>query len=93
MFSDRRPRYLQDVLEAIADVHTFTKGMDLQAYLKNSLVQTAVERKLQIVTEALIRIGRREMEMLCPGVDWQSARDMGNFLRHEYERVNNETVW
>ena len=93
MSSDRRPRYLQDVLDAIADVRMFTDGMDLQAYLSNRLVQAAVERKLQIVTEALIRIGRREMELLCPGVDWQSARDMGNFLRHEYERVSNEVVW
>ncbi len=93
MSFDRRPRYLHDVLDAIAAIRTYTEGMDQTAYLQDGLRQAAVERKLQIVTEALIRVGRPDMQTLCPHVDWDSARSMGNFLRHEYDRVDNTRIW
>ena len=51
----------------------YTAGMDQEAYLADGKTQAAVERKLQIATQALIRIGRQEMQELCPGVDWLGA--------------------
>ena len=93
MSFDRRPQYLQDVLDAIEAVREYTAGMDRESYLVDGKTQAAVERKLQIATEALIRIGRQEMQELCPGIDWLGARGMGNFLRHEYDKVNNPSIW
>ncbi len=93
MSFDRRPQYLQDVLDAIEAVREYTAGMDQEAYLADGKTQAAVERKLQILTEALIRIGRQEIQELCPGVDWLGARGLGNFLRHEYDRVESVRIW
>ena len=74
-------------------VREYTAGMDQKACLADGKTQAAVERKLQIATEALTRIGRQEMKELCPGVDWLGARGLGNFLRHEYVRVESMRIW
>ena len=47
---------------------------------------------MQIITEAAIRLGD-DAEILCPGPDWRGIRGMGNFLRHEYHRVDDQIVW
>jgi uncharacterized protein with HEPN domain len=30
---------------------------------------------------------------MVPDVPWRDIRDMGNFLRHEYDRVDLAVVW
>jgi len=52
----------------------------------------AVERKLQIITEAAIRLGS-DAEHRAPGPLWQNIRGFGNWLRHQYERVELRVIW
>lgn len=54
--------------------------------------QAAVERKMLVISEAAVRIGA-SAESLCPGVPWRDIRGIGNWLRHQYDRVNVELVW
>ena len=44
--------HLRDMLKAILLIEQFIEGMDFQAYLADLKTQAAVERELQIVTEA-----------------------------------------
>jgi uncharacterized protein with HEPN domain len=32
-------------------------------------------------------------EELCPAVPWPNVRALGNFLRHEYDRVDAARLW
>lgn len=66
--------------------------MEFAAYVDDVKTKAAVERELQIVTEAAYRL-KPEDEVLCPGPDWRRIRGMGNILRHEYDRVDDEAVW
>lgn len=66
--------------------------MNFEAYRNDQKTKSAVERQLQIVTEAAIRLGDYA-EKLCPGIDWSGFRAMGNILRHIYHRVDDEIVW
>jgi uncharacterized protein with HEPN domain len=52
----------------------------------------AVERKLQTISEAAIRLGN-DAERLCPGLPWNNIRGIGNWLRHQYDRVDVQTLW
>ena len=36
---------------------------------------------------------RDDAETLCPAVPWRDVRGIGNWLRHQYDRVKPETVW
>lgn len=84
--------HLSDILESIRSIEVFVHGMDLDAYRDDPKTQAAVERKIQIISEAAIRL-KDSAEVLCPGVPWRDIRGMGNWLRHQYDRVDIETVW
>jgi uncharacterized protein with HEPN domain len=79
-------------LESIELIGEFTRDMEFASYQRDKKTQAAVERKIQILTEAVIRL---EMEGpdAFPEIDWKAYRGMGNFLRHSYHRVSDEIVW
>jgi len=83
---------LQDILDAITAIEEFTRGITLDAFERDAKTAAAVERKLQVLSEAAIRLGDRA-EVLCPGLPWPNIRGIGNWLRHEYHRVDSLTIW
>jgi len=83
---------LRDIVESIDNIASFVMDMDLEAYRNDLKTKSAVERQLQIIAEAAIRLGE-EAETICPGPDWRGVRGMGNFLRHEYHKVDDKIVW
>jgi uncharacterized protein with HEPN domain len=78
-------------VDAIAMIEQFTSGMDFESFRSNPMVVAAVERKLQIISEAAIRLGD-EVERRCPDVPWQDVRGIGNQLRHAYGRIDLNTI-
>jgi uncharacterized protein with HEPN domain len=66
--------------------------MDFDGYRGDQKTKSAVERQMQIITEAAIRLGD-DGDRLCPGVDWKGFRGMGNRLRHGYHRIDDKIVW
>ena len=83
---------LADILEAIGKIDDFTAGMNFEDFRQDARTVAAVERKLQLVSEAAIRLGE-EAETLCPGLPWRNIRGLGNWLRHQYDRIDLETIW
>jgi len=90
-FDDARS-HLADILSAIESIEEFVRGMSFDDYRDDSKTQAAVERKMLIISEAAIRL-HDKAETLCPGVPWRDIRGIGNWLRHQYDRVDVETVW
>jgi uncharacterized protein with HEPN domain len=84
--------HLRDIPESIDHVNAFIEGFDLLAYEADRKTRSAVERELQIITEAAIRLGP-SADTICPGPDWIGFRGMGNVLRHAYHRIDNEIIW
>jgi uncharacterized protein with HEPN domain len=66
--------------------------MEFTGYQRDEKTKAAVERKMQILTEAVIRLEAEGPEVY-PDIDWKAYRGMGNFLRHSYHRVSDEIVW
>jgi len=66
--------------------------MNLDAYRADVLRKSAVERQLQIITEAAKRLGEYAYA-LCPDEDWKGFCRMGDVLRHGYHKVDDEIVW
>ena len=85
-------RHLRDILESINLINEFIGVMDFPAYQRDEKTRAAVERKIQILTEAVIRLEAEGPETF-PEIDWMGYRGMGNFLRHSYHRVSDEIVW
>ena len=85
-------RWFGDIVDAIAMIEQFTSGMDFESFRSNPMVVAAVERKLQIISEAAIRLGD-VAERRCPDMPWRDVRGIGNQLRHAYERIDLNTIW
>jgi len=83
---------LRDILEGIDMIVQFARDMDLGAFREDPKTIAAVERKLLLISEAAVRLGD-DAERLCPGLPWRNIRGIGNWLRHQYDRVDVETVW
>jgi uncharacterized protein with HEPN domain len=83
---------LRDIAEAIDLIEDFVAGMDFGAFRQDPKTIAAVERKLPVISEAATRLGEQG-PTLCPEIPWHKIRGTGNWLRHQYERVDLETVW
>lgn len=55
-FSPPPQRWFSDIVDAIALIEQFTSGMDFEAFGSNPMAVSAVERKLQIISEAATRL-------------------------------------
>ncbi len=84
--------FLRDIADAIDMIERFTSGMDLEQFSEDPKTVAAVERKLQIISEAAIRLGA-SAESRCPGAPWRDIRGMGNWLRHQYDRIELPVIW
>jgi uncharacterized protein with HEPN domain len=83
---------LRHMLDAIADVQTYTKGKSFEDYLADEMRRHAVERCLEIVSEAS-RYVPREAKARHAEVPWRGVADFGNVLRHDYPNVKHRRVW
>jgi uncharacterized protein with HEPN domain len=71
-FSPAPQRSLRDIVDAIAMIEQFTSGMDFEAFRSNPMAVAAVERKLQIISEAATRLGS-EAEQRIPDQPWRTS--------------------
>ena len=82
----------EDILENIALIEQFSAGMELKAFTEDLKTSNAAERCLERISEAARKLGA-VAEELCPAVPWPQLRAIGNFLRHEYDRIDIVRVW
>jgi uncharacterized protein with HEPN domain len=73
-------------------IEEFTSGMNVEVFRSSPMAVAAVERKLQIISEAAVRLGD-EAERRIPDQPWRDIRRIGNHLRHAYERIDLEKLW
>ena len=83
---------LRDILDSIDQIEQFTVGMDLESFRLDPRTVAAVERHLEKISEAARRLGN-DAETVCPGPPWREIRGLGNWLRHQYDKVDVEMVW
>ena len=84
--------HFEDILDSIALIELFIGDLNYRQYEADQKTKSAVERQLQIITEAAYRLGS-EADVLCPGPDWKGWMGMGNLLRHGYHKIDDAVVW
>ena len=90
----RDPRaFFWDVREAALAIQSFTTGMDAAAYAANPMAQAAVERKFEIIGEALNQLSKLDTAVAARIPDLAQIVAFRNQLIHGYATVNVSTVW
>jgi uncharacterized protein with HEPN domain len=83
---------LEDLLENIGLIRDYTQGLSHQHFIHDRKTQDAVERCLQRISEAAIKL-EGSIEALIPDQPWSAIRAVGNVLRHEYDNVDPNIIW
>ena len=90
--TEKSLKYLSDILMAIALIEEFTTEIsDFKVYDKDRKTQSAVERQLSIIGEAL-----NQFKKLEPAIEIQNDKQIiafRNRLVHAYDSLDNTIVW
>lgn len=83
---------VQDILDAIVEIETFTQGMVFDAFQQDVKTVKAVQLNFIIIGEAAGQIPNTIQETY-PDIPWRLMRAMRNRLVHVYFAVDPKVVW
>lgn len=83
---------LEDIVENIDGATELTAGLSFAEYKGNFGVRKAIERCVEIVSEASRHIPD-DIKETYPNAYWPEIRAIGNLLRHQYQRVDDLVMW
>jgi len=84
--------YLSDILTEIDFLKSTSAGLTFQQYLKSGEKRRAIERSLEIISEATRGIPETD-KALRPEIPWRRIQDLGNVIRHAYFGLAQERLW
>ena len=92
MPSSRRLDRLEDIVRNCERIVRHTAGMSREAYFADEKTIDAVERCLERISEAAVKLGP-ELDARYRDAPWKEARGIGNILRHKYDEVVDDLIW
>jgi len=89
--TEKSEKFLSDILISIELIEEFISGFDFNSYDIDRKTQSAVERQLAIIGEALNQFRKRE-----PNISIENDKQIVAFrnrLIHAYDSLDNSIVW
>ena len=90
--TDQGKKYLSDIIHAIELIDLFTANtVNFEDYVSDMKTQSAVERQLGIIGEAV-----NKFDQLSPELTLENARKIVGFrnrLIHTYDAVDSSMIW
>jgi uncharacterized protein with HEPN domain len=83
---------LDDIRSAVQGIENATAGKSLQDYQNDWLLRHALQRAIEIISEAS-RAPPEEIKALRPEIPWPQVKAIGNVLRHEYHGLSDNILW
>ena len=83
---------IQDILDAIAEIQTFTRSMDFEVFRDDSRTLKAVALDFIVIGEAAGRVPE-DIAQTHPEIAWSLMRGIHNRLVHDYFSLDAQIVW
>ncbi len=83
---------IRDILDAIAEIQKFTRGIDFETFKEDDKSIRAVEMNFIIIGEAANQIPD-EIEERYTTIPWSLMRAMRNRIVHVYFKVDEKLMW
>ncbi len=91
IFSERDQIHIEYMLECIERIERFV-GKDCNRFMQSDMVQDAVVRNLQTLSESSQRLSE-EVKNTQASIDWRAIAGFRNVLVHDYLGLDLETIW
>jgi uncharacterized protein with HEPN domain len=82
-----------DIRAASRDIQQFVLGVSYGEYHANKLVKAAVERKFEVIGEALNRLARLSPNTASAIREYEKIISFRNLVIHGYDVVSDPIVW
>ena len=84
--------FLIDIIDCIADISEFTKGITFHEFEKDKMRKLAVERQLEVIGQAGNKISKETQDVLG-NIPWGNIIGLRNKLAHDYGEILAERIW
>ncbi|MBI5216088.1 MAG: DUF86 domain-containing protein [Ignavibacteriae bacterium] len=84
--------YLEYILESIALIEEYTRGIAETDFFQSIRIQDMVIRRLEIIEEAVKRLPTN-VKSMSPETPWKKIAGMRDVLIHEYFGVDLKLTW
>ncbi|MBD2462381.1 DUF86 domain-containing protein [Oscillatoria sp. FACHB-1407] len=81
-----------DMVQAIRRIQEFTMGLTSDDYQASILIQSAVERQLEVLGEAAGRVSDT-FRQTHPEIDWRRIVGLRNIIIHRYDEIQQDIIW
>ena len=85
--------HLHDILQAGRAIKEFISNKTFDDYISDNLLRSAVERKFEVMGEAINRIKRDDPELLAQIRYNRDIISFRNILVHGYDAIDDRVVW
>ena len=83
---------LEELLDYIEQAGAYARGMTFEQYAADRKTQRAVERCIEVISEASRHIPQ-DIKDRHPEIPWPDVAAIGNVFRHEYHNIAARIVW
>ena len=83
---------IRDILDAVAEIQSFTRDLDYETFKEDNKAIRAVEMNFIIIGEAANQIPE-EVEEKYATIPWSLMRAMRNRIVHAYFEVDERLMW
>ena len=84
--------YLQDIVDSIDDIKSFTGSMTFENFTMDRKTINAVIRSIEVIGEATKRIPK-SIRGKYPSIPWKKMAGMRDKMIHEYSGVDVGILW
>ncbi len=84
--------FIDDILQNIKDIESFSVGLTKDKFIKDKLKQNAIIRSLEVIGEAAKNISD-SFRNKYPLVPWRKIAGFRDILSHSYFGVSIERIW
>ena len=84
--------YLKDVLESIAKIEEYTKGVSFEEFSRERMREDAIIRNLMTIGEAIKSVPK-DIRSESPATEWDDMVGLRDILIHQYFGIELETIW
>jgi uncharacterized protein with HEPN domain len=84
--------YIKDILDSMAKIEEYIKGLSFEDFTKNKMAIDAVVRNLEIIGEAAKNV-TSEVRTKYNKIPWKEMAGMRDKTIHEYFGVDLKIIW